>query len=359
MVAQSLHVRIRIKDAFGAPFLLWLRSHRGAVTMAGLLAFAVPATFFPGAVAVMRDPALRDVTALTAWFVLFGLELWGLLLVLGYVLQRVDVNGRYARTSAIVGASAAAALTELSNGRGDILVEQGVVQSSQSMHVYGFVSVLIMALLFFAHLHRSRAREQAAERLSIAQAAQRETRRRLVQARLQALQARIDPQLLFEMLDSVRCAYQQDASRAEQLLDELVDFLRAALPRLRNASSTVQREAQLARAYAQLRALAGATEIDMRVEVAGEVADAPFPAGVLLPLLDDALRARAGPCELVASRRRSDCELVFTLPARPLDAAVARVRSLLSDIYGKSAQLALVSANGVTNVTIKVPYERA
>jgi signal transduction histidine kinase len=357
MVTQSLHGRIRIKDVFGVPFLLWLRSHRGAATMAGLVAFAVPVTFFPGAVAFMQDPTLQDVTALTAWFVLFGLELWGLLLVIGYVLQRPDVNGRYARTSAIVGACAAAALTEFSSGRGDILVEQGVVQSSQSMHAYGFVSALIMALLFFAHLHRSRAREQAAARLSAAQAAQRETRRRLVQARLQALQARIDPQLLFEMLDSVRCAYQQDASRAERLLDELVDFLRAALPRLRNASSTVQREAQLARAYAQLRALAGAAEIDMRVEVAGEVAGARFPPGVLLPLLDDALRARAGPCGLVASRRRSDCELVLTLPGCPLDAAVARVQSLLSDIYGKCAQLALASADGVANVTIKVPYE--
>src|SRR5207247_7987941 len=97
MVTQSLHRRIRIEDAFRAPFLLWLRSHRGAVTMAGLLAFAVPVTFFPGAVAVMQDPTLQDVTALTAWFALFGLELWGLLLVLGYVLQRLHVDGRFGR----------------------------------------------------------------------------------------------------------------------------------------------------------------------------------------------------------------------------------------------------------------------
>jgi hypothetical protein len=40
-----------------------------------------------------------------------------------------------------------------------------------------------------------------------------------------------------------------------------------------------------------------------------------------------------------------------------LDAAVARIRSLLDDIYGRCAQLALASADGVTNVTINVPYE--
>jgi signal transduction histidine kinase len=305
----------------------------------------------------MRDPTPHDVIVLTAWFAVFGLELWGLLLVIGYAAQRLDVKRRYTRISMILGACAAAALTEFSNGRGDILVEQGVVQSSQSMHAYGFVSALIMALLFFAHLHRSRAQEEAAARLSVAQAAQRETRLRLVQARLQALQARIDPHLLFEMLDSVRRAYQQDASRAERLLDELVDFLRAALPRLRNVSSSVQREARLAHAYAQLRALAGTADIDMRLEVSAAVADARFPPGVLLPLLDDALRARAGTCELLASRCHGDCEVVLTLPARPRDVAVARVQSLLSDLYGTSAEFALTQANGVTRVTVKVPYE--
>ena len=92
-------------------------------------------------------------------------------------------------------------------------------------------------------------------RLAAAQAAQRATRRRLVHSRLQAVQARIDPQLLFEMLDAVRRAYDDDVSRAERLLDELVTFLRAALPRVRSTSSSVRREGALG---ARLRATAHA-----------------------------------------------------------------------------------------------------
>ena len=328
--------------------------------MAGLLAFAAPVTFFASAVSVMREPTAVELLVLGAWFLLFGAELCGLLLVIGYVLQRVKAIGRYARSATLLGAGAAAALAELSTtGRGSILVEQGVVQSFQTMHAYAFVSALIMALLFFAHLHRSRAQEAAAARLVAAQAAQHQARRRLGHARLQAVQARIDPQLLFEMLDAVRHAYEDDASRAERLLDELASFLRAALPRLRSTSSSVLREAQLARAYAQLRALAGATEVKMRLDVSADVADARFPPGVLLPLLDDALRARAGACELIATRSSGNCQLVLTLPARPLDAAVARVRSLLADLYGTSAELAVAHANGVANATVKVPYELA
>ena len=180
-----------------------------------------------------------------------------------------------------------------------------------------------------------------------------------MQSRLQAVQARIDPQLLFEMLDAVRHAYDDDAARAERLLDELVTFLRAALPRMRSTSSSVLREAHLARSYAQLRMLAGAADIDMRLDVSPEVGEARFPPGVILPLLDDALHTRAGACALRATLSSTECTLVLTLPARPLGAAVARVRSLLADLYGASAELVLAHADGVVSATVMVPYERA
>ena len=199
---------------------------------------------------------------LALWNLLFGVELWCLLLVIGYALQRLSPTGRYARSATLLlGACAAAACVDASRPRaGDgFSSSRAWCRAVQTMHLYAFISALIMALLFFAHLQRSRAHEEAAARLAAAQPAQREAQRRLVHARLQAVQARIDPQLLFDMLDAVRRSYEDDASRAERLLDELIAFLRAALPRLRSASSSVPREAELARAYARLRALAGAS----------------------------------------------------------------------------------------------------
>ena len=329
--------------------------------MAGLLSFAVPVTLFPGAVSVMREPTAVNVTMLASWYVLYGVELWGLLLVIGYAVQRQHPNTRYVRAATtLIGAGAAVACVEISTaGRGRILVEQGVVLSSQTMHLYAFISGLIMALLFLAHLQRSRAHEEAAARLATAQAAQREARLRLVHARLQAMQARIDPQLLFDMLDAVRRSYEDDTSHAERLLDELIAFLRAALPRLRNASSSVLREAELARAYARLRALAGARDVGMRLSVSTDLMDARFPPGVLLLLLDEALRGSSGPCELIATRSSGDCRVVLTLPARPADAAITRVRTLLTDLYGTSAELAVDDVNGAVSATVRVPYERA
>jgi len=119
------------------------------------------------------------------------------------------------------------------------------------------------------------------------------------------------------------------------------------------------REAQLARAYAQLRVLAGASDLDVRLDIAEGVAGARFPPGVLLPLIDQALWVSAGSCQLVAARSAGDCTLLVTLPAQPLDAVVTRVRLLLADVYGAAAQLSVDHAKGVVNATIKVPYELA
>ncbi|HEY1459534.1 MAG TPA: hypothetical protein VGH59_05705, partial [Casimicrobiaceae bacterium] len=65
--------------------------------MAGLLAFAVPVTFFPGAISAMREPTALDLAMLAVWYVLYGVELWSSLLVIGYFFQRLGPANRVAR----------------------------------------------------------------------------------------------------------------------------------------------------------------------------------------------------------------------------------------------------------------------
>ena len=353
--------RATVLAALGG-FWSWLRSHRDSVTMAGLLAFAAPVTFFFGALSVMREPAAADMVRLALWWLLYGFELWGLLLLIGYAGQRLAPHcGRAARVAVwLLGACAiAVGVTVSTAGRAGILGAQGVVQGALTMHLHAAVFSFTMALLFLAHLRRSRTREAAAARLACAQAAQRDARRGIAQARLAAVQARIDPQLLFGMLEAVRRSYAVDAVRAECLLDELIAFLRAALPQLRAASSSVPREAELARRYAGLHQLAGAGDAGMTLDVPADMLEARFPPGVLLPLLDDALRTRPGPCSLTAVVTQRDCRLVLTLPARLSEPVVDRVRALLADVYGALAELKIDDAGGVSIATLQVPYELA
>jgi len=348
------------KQAGGLP--RWLRTNRGSVAMAGLLAFAGPVTFLAGALSVMRAPTAFAVIQLCFWWTLYGVSLWCLLLVAGYGCERlVRPFGRYVRAGAwLIAACSAAALANLATaGRATVLIEQGLVNSARTMQLHGFTISLVMVLLYFAHLRRSREHEQAAARLAAAQAAQRDARRRVVQARLQEVQARIDPQVLFEMLDTVRRLHERDAARAERFLDELIVFLRAALPRLRTAWSSLLREVELARAFVSLHALADADGPEMATEVAPDAMHARFPPGVLLPLLDVAVTAEARPRRLTASRSGDDCRLILTSGAPPSDASISRVRSLLAELYGRSARLQVESGTGAIDIVVTVPYELA
>jgi hypothetical protein len=341
-------------------FPQWLLTHRGAAAMAGLLALAGPLTFFTGALSVMRSPTPVDLARLGVWWTLYGFSLWAVLLLAGYACERLaGAFGPYVRagTWLVAALSAAAFPNILTAGRATLLMEQGLVHSAGTMQLHGFTVSLVMALLYFAHLRRSHEHERATARLAAAQAAQRYARRRIVEERLQELQARVDPQILFEMLDVLRRLYERDATQAEQFLDELIAFLRAALPRLRATSSSLLREVELARAFVRLHAQAGAHELDLVADVAPNALHARFPPGVLLPLLDNAV---TGSTARLSARREGDaCRLVFALGAPPSERAAARVRALLSEIYGAAATLAMESDANASRVSVKVPYELA
>ena len=343
-------------------FPQWVRTHGGAVAIAGLLAFAAPVTFFTGALSVMRTPTAFNLARLGLWWMLYWVALWCALLVLGYYCEHlVRRLERYARAAAWLLAASAAAIfaNVLTAGRTTILVEQGLVYSAGTAHLYAFTFSLIMALLYFAHLRRSLGHELAAARLVAAQTAQRHARRGMVQARLQEMQARVDPQLLFEMLDTVRRLYERDAAQAERFLDELIVFLRAALPRLRSASSSLLREVELASAFVRLHALASTSGLGMTVDIAHDVMHARFPPGVLVPILDTTVSSGAGNCRLTVSRSSDDCRLALRLGAAPSDASVARVLTLLTELYGTAAKLEIDSTTAATDVIVKVPYELA
>jgi Histidine kinase len=340
-------------------FVRWLRTHGSAVLMAGLLGVAYPLTSLVSSLGVLQDVTPAIERAAISRTVVMGLVDFPAFVLTGYVFARLRLSGWHAGVAALaLGACAASVGAAIAYfyAWADMLV---ATAPGPGFALDSFANALSMALILFAHLQHSRVHEEAAKRLSAAKHAQREARRRLAQSHLQAVQARIDPQLLFDMLEAVRRAYESAPARAEQLLDELVAFLRAALPRLQHASSSVPREAELARALARLYELAGTSEVGMTLDVPAEVMNARFPPGVLLPMFNDALQARAGTCALIATRQAADCRLVLTLPARPSDATLERVRRLLADLYASSAALSVDSTGPAARVTVKVPYEHA
>ena len=63
------------------------------------------------------------------------------------------------------------------------------------------------------------------------------------------MQARVEPQFLFNTLAQVERLYEPMPTLAGRMLDDLIAYLRAAMPAMRGTSSTVAQEIELARAY--------------------------------------------------------------------------------------------------------------
>src|SRR5206468_10026710 len=86
----------------------------------------------------------------------------------------------------------------------------------------------------------SRLHEAALERVALD--------RQVLEARLQIIRAQIEPHFLFNTLANVKRLCQSDLDRGLAMLDNLVRYLRAALPKLRAGSTTLGQEADVVRA---------------------------------------------------------------------------------------------------------------
>jgi len=61
----------------------------------------------------------------------------------------------------------------------------------------------------------------------------------VLESRLAAMQAQVEPQFLFNALVGIEALYRKDADAAAENLDRLIEYLRVALRRLREPGSTI------------------------------------------------------------------------------------------------------------------------
>ena len=117
--------------------------------------------------------------------------------------------------------------------------------SSPRALVFGVLFALVTALI--AHLRNREYRAMTAH--LEAEARQSETSRQLAESKLKLLQLQIEPHFLFNTLGSAQQLAEKGAPEAARLIGELIRFLRAAAPALRDEMTTIRQEAAMIRAY--------------------------------------------------------------------------------------------------------------
>jgi LytS/YehU family sensor histidine kinase len=209
----------------------------------------------------------------------------------------------------------------------------------------------------------------ASARMNTAQVERAHAQRRTLQSGLQALQARVEPQFLFSVLAQVRDLFDRDPVRGNEMLGDLIVYLRAALPLLRDSMSTLEQELTLVRAYLSIVRVQLAKPLTFDIRVAQPELAAPVPPMVLLPLLDralaNALSSSATDIAISVAAKSSvgrlRVEITYSgscFAAKGHDGSLCAIRDRLSGMYGDSGSLMFkTTINHDTQAVMEIPHE--
>lgn len=189
-----------------------------------------------------------------------------------------------------------------------------------------------------------------------------------LQARLDALRARIRPHFLFNTLNSIASLIESRPERAERAVEDLAELFRASL-REATEPATVADEVRLCRLYLGIEQLRLGERLAVEWQVAAEAEGASMPGLVLQPLVENAVyhgiaRLPEGGTIHVAVGVGGGllrAEVRNPMPREPhaggLQMALENIQQRLQGLFGDSAALELDDAGDEFRVRLHYPLE--
>ena len=178
----------------------------------------------------------------------------------------------------------------------------------------------------------------------------------MLEARLQVLQAQVEPHFLFNTLAHVQQLYRTDPARGRLMLDSFCGYVRAALPRMRSCRSTLRREVELARSYLDTQRIRMGRRLAFGIAIPDDLLGAPFPPMMLLPLVENAIKhglsplREGGGIRIFAASEAGALRVTVADTGAGLSTAehaegsgvgLSNIRSRLATLYGASGRLTL------------------
>jgi len=247
-----------------------------------------------------------------------------------------------------------------------------VVRLGDYLPQLAFLFIIVSAAIKIAYAGRVKAEAKAAEAQEMAEAES--LKRQVVEARMAAMQAQVEPHFLFNTLASIDHLIEVDPPRASRMQKNLIALLRASMPAMREAAATLGRELQVVRPYLEILKVRMEDRLRAEVSVAEGLYSADFPPMMLQSLVENAIKHGLEP-KPEGGALRVDAEvahgkLVVTVADTGVGfgrAATAgtgtglnSIRERLKLIYGAEAELRIVGNSPTgTRVTVVVPYRIA
>jgi len=197
--------------------------------------------------------------------------------------------------------------------------------------------------------------------------------RTVLEARMEALQAQIEPHFLFNTLASIDQLILTDPPRASRMQQSLIRYLRSSMPQIRDGRRpTLGQQVDLSAAYLEIMAVRMEGRLQPVINVSEGLKSAGFPSMMLQTLVENAIKHGLEPKpdggKLEITAEVADGQLAVHvcdtgmgfMPKSESGVGLANIRERLAALYGGRAELIItVPPTGGTCATIKVPYEIA
>lgn len=197
--------------------------------------------------------------------------------------------------------------------------------------------------------------------------------RQAAESRLKLLESQLEPHMLFNTLANLRALIGSDPPRAIDVLDRMIDYLRATLNASRSVTHPLSAEFDRLKDYLTLMAVRMGSRLNYELDLPAELRNMPVPPLLLQPLVENSIMHGLEPkvdggIVSVRARRHgnvltldvSDTGVGLSLQehARSGGFGLAQVRERLATAYGKQAKLDILAthAQGVT-IRISLPYQ--
>jgi len=114
--------------------------------------------------------------------------------------------------------------------------------------------------------------------------------RQAMQAQLQMLQAQIEPHMLFNTLANLQGLIAADPPRAQHMLDQLIQYLRATLSSSRADKTSLAHEFSLMDAYLGLMKVRMGSRLAYRLDLPDALVNEMVPPMLMQPLVENAIK---------------------------------------------------------------------
>ena len=273
----------------------------------------------------------------------------------------------------------------------DLVREQGRPRSSirttqvgvgDMLMQFTILFVMASAIIKFSYKGRMQAEVKAAQATETAESES--LKRQVVEARMAAMQAQVEPHFLFNTLASIDHLIETDPARASTMQKNLIALLRASMPTLREANGQGMGDGSasgvrdLGRELAVIRPYLAILKVRMEERLVTEIAvpegllSAQFPPMMIQTLVENAIKHGLEPkpeggslrvaAEIIHGKMAisvADTGLGFGRAATAgTGVGLANIRERLQLLFGTRATLTVAENQpSGTVVTVTVPYK--